>query len=59
MNSANEQSGGSIRYEVISLGNSDPLLGYPATTAGLAAGDWNEIASSNNRVSVSLFPDGQ
>lgn len=59
VNSANEQSGGSIRYEVISLGNSDPLLGYPATTAGLAAGDWNEIASSNNRVSVSLLPDGR
>lgn len=59
VSSANEQSGGSIRYEVSSLGNSDPLLEYPATTAGLAAGDWNEIASSNNRVSVSLFPDRQ
>lgn len=59
VNTANDQSGGRIRYEVVSLGSADPLLDYPATTAGLLAGGWNEIAATNNRVEVSLFPDGQ
>jgi len=57
VNTANDQSGGRIRYDIVSLGSSDPLLDYPATTAGLNAGAWNEIAASNNRVEVSLFPD--
>ena len=56
---ANDQSGGRIRYEIISLGNSDPLLDYPVTTAGPTAGAWNAIAGGNNRVEISLFPDGQ
>jgi len=56
---ANDQSGGRIRYEIVSLGGSDPLLDYPVTTAGLTAGAWNEIASSNHRVEVSLLPDRQ
>lgn len=59
VNTTNDRSGGRIRYEIVSLGSSDPLLDYPATTAGLAAGAWNEIASSNNRVEVSLLADGQ
>ena len=57
VNTANDQSGGRIRYDIVSLGSSDPLIEYPATTAGLSAGAWNEIAASNNRVEVSLFPD--
>jgi len=57
VNAANDQSGGRIQYDIVSLGSSDPLIDYPATTAGLAAGEWNEIAASNNRVEVSLFPD--
>jgi len=56
---ANDQSGGRIRYEIISLGSAEPLLDYPVTSAGLTAGAWNDIASSNNRVEVSLFPDGR
>jgi CheY-like chemotaxis protein len=54
---ADERTGGNIRYEIISLGNSNPLLGYPATSAGVSASDWNKIAASNNRVDVSLYPD--
>ncbi len=59
VNTANDQSGGRIRYEIVSLGRADPLIDYPATTVGLLAGGWNEIAASNNRVEVSLFPDTQ
>jgi CheY-like chemotaxis protein len=56
---ADERDGGRIRYEIISLGNSSPLLDYPATTAGIFASDWNGIAASNNRVDISIFPDEQ
>jgi hypothetical protein len=52
------RSAGRIRYEIVSLGNSNPLLSYPASIEGLAAGEWNEIAASNNRIEVALFPDG-
>jgi len=54
---AGERSGGRIRYEIISLGNSDPLLSYPATIDGVTAGDWNRIAAANNRVDISIIPD--
>ena len=48
-----------IRYDIISLGNSDPLLEYPDAASGVSAAVWNEIASSNNRVEISIFSDGQ
>lgn len=54
---SDERAGGRIRYEIVSLGNSDPLLAYPATPNGVLASEWNEIAASNHRVVVSLFPD--
>ena len=57
VSTASDESGGRVRYDIVSLGSSDPLIEYPATTAGLSAGAWNEIAASNNRVEVSLFPD--
>ena len=59
INLADERTGGAIRYEIISFGNSNPLLDYPATATGVSAPSWNEIAASNNRVDVSLFPDQQ
>lgn len=59
INLAGERTGGAIRYEIISFGNSNPLLDYPATATGVTASAWNEIAASNNRVDVSLFPDQQ
>lgn len=48
-----------IRYDIISLGNSDPLLEYPDASSGVSAAVWNEIAASNNRVEISIFSDGQ
>ncbi len=59
INLADERTGGRIRYEIISLGNSSPLLAYPGSTAGVTASAWNEIAASNNRVDVSLYPDAR
>jgi len=54
---AGERDGGRIRYEVISLGNSSPLLEYPAATTGISASAWNATAASNNRVDISVYPD--
>jgi CheY-like chemotaxis protein len=53
-----ERSERKIRFEIISLGNSDPLLDYPVTTDGISASVWNRIAAVNNRVVVSVTPDG-
>jgi CheY-like chemotaxis protein len=54
---ANERSDGMIRYEIISLGNSNPILDYPATIDGVSASDWNRIAATNNRVEISFYPE--
>ena len=56
VNLTGERTGGAIRFEIISLGNSNPLLDYPATAAGVTASAWNDIAASNNRVEISLYP---
>ena len=58
INQADEQTGGSIRYEITSFGNSRPLLDY-AAAVGETASTWNDIAASNHRVEISLRPDGQ
>lgn len=55
---AEERSGGRIRYEIVSLGNSTPLRDYPSTTDGVSANTWNRIAAMNNRVVISIFPNG-
>jgi len=55
---AGERTGGSIRYEIVSLGNADPLMPYPQSTEGLTANAWNRIAAANNRVEISVVPDG-
>jgi hypothetical protein len=54
---AEERTDGQIRYRIASSGNSQPLLAYPATTE-VSAGVWNEIARANNRVHITLMPDG-
>jgi CheY-like chemotaxis protein len=59
INLAGERDGGRIRYEIVSLGSSNPLLDYPATVTGVLASTWNQIAAGNNRVYVSLYPDEQ
>ena len=51
---AEEQSDGRILYEIVSLGNSDPLLDYPATLDSVSASDWNQIAAVNNRVVITI-----
>jgi len=48
-----------IRFEIISLGNSEPLLGYPDVSSGVSAAVWNEIATHNNRVKISIFSVAQ
>jgi CheY-like chemotaxis protein len=47
---------GRIRYAVVSRGNAEPLVEYPALP-DVSAGTWNEIAQANNRVEITLFPD--
>ena len=54
---ADQRSGGRIRYEIISMGNSDPIMEYPASPEGISASAWNRIAAANNRVEVSIYPD--
>ncbi|MGI9319663.1 MAG: hypothetical protein ACR2QW_20210, partial [bacterium] len=54
---AEERSGGQIRYEIISLGNTDPILDYPLAIEGVSASKWNQIAAVNNRVLISISPD--
>lgn len=56
---ADERDGGRIRYEIVSQGNSRPLLEYPASATGLSASFWNDLAASNNRVDISFYPDEQ
>jgi CheY-like chemotaxis protein len=53
---AEERSGGRIRYEITSFGNSRPDLEYPAA-ANVMASTWNDIAANNNRVEVSIYSD--
>ena len=55
INQADERDGGNIRYEIVSLGNSRPLLAYPSLAVGVSASDWNRIAASNNRVEIAIF----
>ena len=57
VNLSTEQTEGRIRYEIVSLGNTEPLIAYPAMSTGILAGDWNDVAAANNRVVVSLYPD--
>ena len=52
-----ERTDGQIRYVIASRGDTQPLLEYPATM-DVPAGTWNEIAQANNRVQITLIPDG-
>jgi len=58
LNLAGERTAGRIRFEIISLGHSSPSSSYPVGADAVTASEWNEIAASNNRVDVSLYPDG-
>jgi len=54
---ADERSNGQIRYEIVSLGNSDPLMAYPTSAENVSAGTWNDIAKQNHRVEIAVLPD--
>jgi len=47
-----------IRIEIVPHGNAMPAVPYPAGPQGLSAGEWNAYARQNNRVTVTLLPDG-
>jgi CheY-like chemotaxis protein len=59
VNTVAEESAGTIQVNIISRGNSEPLIAYPIATPGITAGFWNEIAAQNNRVEISIDPFGQ
>lgn len=59
VNVSSAQTQGRIRFEILSVGNSDPAVAYPNSFTGLSAGDWNEISEANNRVLVSIEPDSR
>jgi len=54
---AAESRDGTIRFEIVSHGASQPRSAYPPFTQGLTAGEWNEIAAGNQRVEVRILPD--
>lgn len=56
INVADRRSGGSVNFDIVSLGNLQPATAYPAVRTGLSAGLWNEIADQNNKIVVSLLP---
>jgi CheY-like chemotaxis protein len=47
----------SIRVEVISYGDEQPMVPYPDPTDVATAGAWNAVAAANNRVQVNLLPN--
>ena len=57
VNVAEERTDGQIRFVVLTRGNAEPLLPYPATT-DVTAATWNDVALANNRVEITLMPDG-
>lgn len=58
VNMTEEQTAGQIRYIIVSRGNEEPLIEYPTTSTGVSAGIWNDIARTNNRVEITLLPEG-
>lgn len=56
---AEEETGGAIRFDIVSHGNAEARSDYPASAAGITAGEWNAIAARNNRVEIELRPDSR
>ena len=52
-----QQTSGQIRFDVVSLGNSEPLVAYPIAESGTTDVEWNVAAATNNRINVTIFPD--
>jgi CheY-like chemotaxis protein len=51
------QTSGQIRFDIVSLGISEPLVDYPVAEGATTAAQWNAIAEQNNRINVTLYPD--
>jgi CheY-like chemotaxis protein len=47
---------GQLRVETISHGSAEPQVNYPPASYDVSAGEWNAIASRNQRVGVRLIP---
>lgn len=52
---AESRTNGNVRFDVISRGNSMPILDYPTDVNGVSASLWNEIAAGNNRVEITIL----
>lgn len=46
-----------LRIEVVPHGNVQPAVPYPVGASGVTAGEWNDVARQNQRVTVTLIPD--
>jgi len=57
MLSSEQQTSGQIRFNVVSLGSSEPLVDYPMAETDISAGAWNTIAAKNHRIQVTLYAD--
>lgn len=49
------RSGGDVEILLFSNGFNDPMVSYPQAYEVKTAGEWNQVASANQRVSVSLY----
>ncbi|MBA3564212.1 MAG: response regulator [Gammaproteobacteria bacterium] len=54
LSGTDELTGGDIEIEVVPFGVEAPLVDYPSPASGVTAGEWNQIASLNNRVRIEL-----
>jgi CheY-like chemotaxis protein len=52
------QNGTGIRVETASVGAEEPAVPYPAVTAGLTAGEWNQVAAANHRIDIRFTEEG-
>jgi hypothetical protein len=57
VDTAEEETGGAIRFNIVARGPMESPGVYPVSAAGLTAAEWNAIAAQNNRVEVELQSD--
>lgn len=48
-----------VQVEVVSHGNERPLVPYPNVSTLRTAGEWNNIASRNQRVQIAIVPSAE
>ena len=48
-----------VQVEVVSHGNERPLAPYPNVSTLRTAGEWNSIASRNQRVQIAIVPSAE